>query len=182
MLRLPLPTCVDPVRVPLAFAALVAGRISAPEWHCYLASLDPADLPADVLPDLPHAFMRPLSVADRDAAELEAGPPSQLAAVVRRRLYEATADRPAEEQAQAIDALPEGERRALQAESLREDRLRVARLRRALVRIEDEDGDPVARLLGVDEGTSRLAVVELGAVLARISELSPEGKARAGRQ
>jgi hypothetical protein len=93
-----------------------------------------------------------------------------------------TADLPAEEQAQAIDSLPDGERRALQAESLREDRLRVARLRRALVEIEGEPGDPLARLLGVDEGTSRLAVVELSAVLARISELSPEGKARAGRR
>lgn len=182
MLRLPLPTCADPVRVPLAFAALVAGRLAPAEWHRYLASLDPADLPADLLPDLPHAFIRPLSVADRDAAELEAGPPSQLAAVVRRRLYEEGASLPAEDQARAIDALPDGERRALQTESLREERLRVARLRRALVRIEDEDGDPLARLLGVDEGTSRLALVELGAVLARISELSPEGKARAGRR
>lgn len=181
MLRLPLPTCADPVRIPLAFAALVAGRLSPGDWHRYLASLDPADLPADLLPDLPHAFMRSLSVADRDAAELEAGPPSQLAAVLRRRLYEESASLPAEEQARAIDALPDAERRTLQAESLREDRLKVARLRRALVRIEDEDGDPIARLLGVDEGTARLAVIELTTVLARISELSPEGKARAGR-
>lgn len=182
MLRLPLPTCSEPARVPLVFAALVAEMIDAADWHRYMASLDPADLPADVLPELPYALLRPLSAADRDAAELDAGPPSQLAAVVRRRLYDAGVDLSAEARALAIDALPDGERRALQAESLREDRLRVARLRRALVSIEGEEGDPMARLLAVDEGTSRLAVIELTAALARISELSSEGKARAGRR
>lgn len=177
----PAPTVADVADVLLAAPAFGAGLALA-DWRAYVQSGDPSALPEAIREQLLRVRLRPLSVADRDACEAEAGPIVHLAAVVQASLRDALGEgATAADRARAADALPEDERQALHAAALRGERLARARVRRALVSIEGLDGDPWAEVQALPEAEVALVVTELRAHLDRLSVLGPEGKARAGR-
>jgi len=138
--------------------------------------------------DAPTVTLRPLSAIEEAQAEADAGPPVGLAAFAYQRIAEAAArsGRPDDPQAweEATLDLPPKMREALHLHAQREDRVRLARIRRALVAATyvPEGVDPVAALDRVaDLALRRSLIQEVVTHLDRIGRLSAEGKARAGR-
>lgn len=147
----------------------------------YVESGDPCDLSADGL----MVTLRPLSAAEEDACEAEAGPPVPLAGFVYSAMLRRGVDLDDPEAvARATAVLPDAERAALHAHDLRMGRLRAARIKRALLAADfagegEAAGDAVARIAQPMRGH---VLMELSAHLDRLTSLSDEGKAPAGER
>ena len=127
--------------------------------------------------------LRPLSAAEEDAAESEAGPAVALAGFIYRRLQASGLDlSDSEAVSRAVEALPDGDRLALHRHEMRTQRLRTARVSRALVAADfASPGEaPADALARVAEPMRGHVIIELAAHLDRIGTLSHEGKAHAG--
>lgn len=127
--------------------------------------------------------LRPLSAAEEDASEAEAGPPVPLAGFVYQRMVRDGVDLgDSEAVARATAALDPSDAKALHDHDLRQQRLRSARVRRALVAADfAAEGKAAAESLGLIAGPMRAhIVVELNAHLDRLTVLGAEGKAPAG--
>lgn len=127
--------------------------------------------------------LRPLSAAEEDASEAEAGMPVALAGFLYREMQAAGVDLSDERAvAASVAAMDECDRAALHQHELRMDRLRWARVCRALVAADfAEDGKPPALMLErVARDIQRHIIIELAAHLDRLCSLSAEGKAHAG--
>lgn len=178
---------------PLAAVAL-GNPLTVDAWVAYRAT---GAVPEGLPEGLPVVTLRPIGAGlEAQSCELDAGPPEGYGAQLLHWLQASVpVDAPDRHLvvAKLIDARPEEERVAMQRHQQRERRLVWARLARALVAV---DGEPlvdvgvggVPRMVPPIEALEllpdlplRCALAELDDHLNRISVLSPEGKARAGR-
>lgn len=127
--------------------------------------------------------LRPLSAAEEDACEADAGPPVPYAGFIYRAMDARGVDLgDAEAVARATAALPQREQEALHAADLRLSRLRSARVKRALMAADFAPegvtaADAVDRIAGPMRGH---VLAELSAHLDRLTTLTDVGKAPAG--
>lgn len=170
---------------PLACVDDPAAEKHGDEWAGvvarYVESGDPCDLSADGL----MVTIRPLSAAEEDACEGEAGPPVPLAGFVYSAMQRRGVDlNNSEAVARATAAIPEPERAALHAHDLRMGRLRAARAKRALIAA-DFAGEGESAADALDRIASPMrghVLLEIAAHLDRLTTLGAEGKAPAGER
>ncbi len=127
--------------------------------------------------------LRPLSAAEEDAAEAEAGMPVQLGWFLYHEMEASGVDlSDMRAVAASIAAMDERDRAALHQHNMHMERHRWARVRRALVAADfAEDGKPPALALErVSQDMRKTIITELWWHLNRICLLGAEGKALAG--
>lgn len=147
----------------------------------YAETGDPCDLSADGL----MVTLRPLSAAEDDACEAEAGPPVPAAAYIYGRMSREGVDLgDAEAVARATMRLEPEDRAALHDHELRVGRLRACRVKRALAAADFAgEGEPPADALDrIAQPMRGHVLVELAAHLDRLTVLGEVGKAPAGGQ
>lgn len=203
MAILPLFFARDPAGEPVTFDVRLAAldpilwqpgmaMLASTAWRRYrdegdLEALEAAGFAVD---SMPVVTMRPIAAgAESDRIELEAGPPETWGAMILAQTWDVS--RSAEQNACAIDSLPEAERAAIHRHEVRSRRLTEARLKAAIVAIDGEETwtAPGGRRLlapwyAVDSlipQARALAIAELSAHLDRLSRLGPEGKAPSGQ-
>lgn len=147
----------------------------------YIATGAPDGLSADGC----NITLRPLSAAEEDAAEAEAGPPSALAGFIYRAMKAKGVDLDdGEAVARAVSALPPDDQAELHRFDMRTQRLRALRVGKALVAADftAEGMTPAETLAMVKPSVRDSIIMEAAAHLDRMCTLTPEGKAPAGDQ
>lgn len=145
----------------------------------YAETGDPCDMTEDGL----MVTLRPLSAAEEDVCEAEAGPPVPAAAYIYGRMSrDGVSLDDAEAVARAVCRLDAEDRSALHEHERRVTRLRAARVSRALVAagFAGEGEDPGAALMRIVPAMRAHVLVELAAHLDRLTVLGDVGKAPAG--
>ena len=170
---------------PLACVDEAAEDRHGPTWNAVLSVYLKTGKPEGLSSEGVMVTLRPLSVAEEDAAEVEAGPSIPLAGFVYRHMKNANVDLADQEAvARATARLCDEDAQALHAHEIRTTKLRRARVRRALVA-----GDFVPEGMTPAEAVDLIApeqravvVLELSSHLDRLSVLSALGKAPAGQE
>jgi hypothetical protein len=142
-------------------------------------------MPAEVLAQLPAVTLRAIGAGvESQACEVEAGPPELLGHSIHLWALEATTGLDAREAIEArarfIDARPLADREAVARFYARGNRLRDARLARAVVELDGETGAPLAVLDRLPAELAETIRLELAGHLERIGRLRPQGKAPYG--
>lgn len=143
-------------------------------------------MPADVLAQLPTVTLRAIGAGvESQACEVEAGPPELLGQSIHLWALEATngttdAREAIEARARFIDSRPVADREAVARFYARGNRLRDARLARAVVELDGETGAPLAVLDRLPAELAEAIRFELAGHLERIGRLRPPGKAPSG--
>jgi hypothetical protein len=170
---------------PLLSLAVAVGEVPFAALLAYTRTGEP-EVPADVLAQLPTVTLRAIGAGvESQACEVEAGPPELLGQSIHLWALEATAGladmrEAIEARARFIDARPLADREAVARFYARGNRLRDARLARAVVELDGETGTPLAVLDRLPAELAETMRQELAGHLERIGRLRPQGKAPSG--